>query len=96
VQLVRTQVASEPLGIGKPDLADEDARLVVGVGDLPPRAVDVVDRVAVLERVRLALAHLPELGIRLEQRRRVDAEAGRAAVEPEAEHVLVLGAHVGV
>ena len=36
VQLVRAQVAREPLGIGQPDLADEHARLVVAVGDRAP------------------------------------------------------------
>ena len=99
VQLVRPQVAREPLGVGQPDLADEHARLGVAVGDRAPAAVDVVQLVPVDERVLAGRARrvlLGELRILDEQRRRVDAHARDAAVEPEAQHVLVLEPDVGV
>ena len=95
VQLVRAEVAREPLGVGQPDLADEHARLGVAVGDRAPPAVDLVQLVPVDERVlagsavRLLLA---ELRVLHEQGGRVDPHAGDAAVEPEAQDVLVLGA----
>ena len=61
----------------------------VRVGDPPPGAVDVVDLVPVGRRVlpisRLAV-ELRQRGILGEERRRVDANAGDAAVEPEAQH----------
>ena len=70
----------------------------VRVGDRAPRAVDVVQLVAVFGGVRpgLLLADLGQVGVLDQQRRGVDAHARDAAVEPEPQDVLVLAAHVGV
>ena len=99
VQLVGPEVAGEALAVGQPDLADEHARRLVGVGDAPPAAVQVVQLVAVDERVvagRVDRVDLGQVGVLHRQGGRVDAHAGRAAVEPEAQHVLVLAPDVGV
>ena len=99
VQLVWPQVADEPLRVRHPDLAHEHARLGVGVGDRAPPAVDVVQLVPVGERVLAGGARrilLGEQRILDEQGRRVDAHARDAAVEPEAQHVLVLEPHLGM
>ena len=99
VQLVRAQVVGEALDVGEPELADEDARAVVAVGDRPPGAVDVVQLVAVDERVRHRLVaglEVREGRVLVEQRRGVDAHACGAAVEPEAQDVLVLALDVRV
>ena len=45
---------------------------------------------------RRASGDLGQRGVLDQQRRRVDADAGDAAVEPEPQDVLVLGADVGV
>ncbi len=99
VHLVRAQVPGEPLPVREPDLAHEHARLVVRVGDGAPAAVDVVQLVAVDVRVLARAGVVRDLGQRRvldELRRRVDADARGAAVEPEPQDVLVLAAHVGV
>ncbi len=99
VQLVRTQVAREPLGVGHPDLADQDPRLLVGVGDRAPPAIDLVQLVAVDEGMLAGAASgrlLGQVGVLDQQRGRVDPYAGDAALEPEAQDVLVLGPDVGV
>jgi hypothetical protein len=51
VQLVGPEVTGEALGVGQPDLADEQPRLVIVVRDGAPSAIDVVQLVAVHERV---------------------------------------------
>ena len=58
-----------------------------------------MELVAIGERMLARLAvrdDLGELGVLDQERGRVDADTGHAAVEPEAEDVLVLGPHVGV
>src|SRR5262249_7494959 len=53
VQLVRAKVEREPFGrVGQPHLTDERSRLLVAVGDASPGPVDLVDLIAVGERVR--------------------------------------------
>ena len=99
VHLVRAQVPREPLLVGEPDLADQHPRVGVGVGDRAPRPVDVVQLVAVEERVlagRVLATRVGERGVLDRHGGRVDAHAGHAAVEPEPQHVLVLAPHVGV
>ena len=72
----------------------------VGVGDRAPAAVDVVQLVAVVVSGARPGPARPgtsgSVGVLDQQRRRVDADAGDAAVEPEPQDVLVLAAHVGV
>ncbi len=104
VHLVGPQVAGEPLGVGHPHLADQDAGVGVGVRDPPPAAVDVVQVVPVDVRVRGhhrvgaggRVGQVGQLRVLGDQGGGVDPHPARAAVEPEAQHVLVLGPHVGV
>ncbi len=97
VQLVGSEVAGEALAVLEPHLADQRAGRIVGIGDRSPRAVDVVDLVAVDERVLDAARRvLDEVGqgwVLDRQRSRVDADSRRATVEPEAQDRLVLLAH---
>ena len=93
MEFVGAQITRKSFGVGQPDLADEHTRLRIAVGDRAPASVDVVQLVAIGERVLTGggvRQLLRELGILLQQSRRVDAHAGDAAVEPEAQNVLVL------
>ncbi len=95
VQLVGAQVAREALRVRHPHLADEDAPVLVG--DAAPGAVDVVEFVAVDVRVGVdALDVVGQRRVLRDEGRRVDAYARDAALEPEAQDVLVLLADVGV
>ncbi len=95
VQFVGAQVAGEALGVGEPDLADEHGAVLVGDG--PPAPVDVVELVTVDVGVRVAAGHeVRQQGVLGRQRGGVDAHAGHAALEPEAQDVLVLLADGGV
>ena len=99
VQLSRPQVAREALAVRQPDLADQDPVVRVALRDRAPRAVDLVQLVAVDVRVgvrRLCRVEVGQPAVLEEERSRVDADAGGAAVEPEAQHVLVLAPHVRV
>ena len=64
VELVGAQVAREALDVGQPDLADEHPGLVVAVGDRAPAAVDLVQLVAVGERMLARGGVRPLLGER--------------------------------
>ena len=99
VQFVRAQVAREPLRIGQPDLSDQYALFVEAVCDCAPGAVDLMQLVPIHERVltrRRIGRLLAERGILDEQRRRVDAHACDAAIEPKAQNVLVLDPDIEV
>ena len=99
VHLIRAQVPRESPGVGEPHLADQHARLVVAVRDRAPAAIDVVELVAVHERVvpvAVLELELGKHGVLHEERRRVDPDACDASVEPEAEDLLVLGPDVGM
>jgi hypothetical protein len=100
VQLARTQVAGHPLHVGQPHLADQDAVTGILPGEAAPGAVDVVDPVAVDERM---IASRRRAGLIVGQGRVLDQQGGgvypepvHPAVEPEAEDVLELGPHLGV
>ena len=99
VQLVRPQVAGETLDVLEPHLADQDTRAGIPVGDRPPRPIDVVELVAVVDGMgaRPGLGRdLRHVGVLDQQRGGVDADPGGAAIEPEAEDRFVLGTDVGV
>ena len=51
MQLVTAKVEREPLAVGQPDLADQDAVTRIAVGELAPLAIDVVHLVEVDERM---------------------------------------------
>ena len=103
VQLVRAQVLGEPLVARHPRLGDEHPRRIVVVGDPTPTPVDLVDRVLIPGRMRggvlragQPLAGVGQLRILGQAVRDVDAEPVDTPVEPEPQHVLELGAHLGV
>ncbi len=102
MHLVRAHVPRQPLGPVDPGLGDEHA-VVVGVHDSPPLAVDLVHAVLVPHRGRVVAAQQLLLGVPLGQALGldqrvgdVDAEAGNAAVQPEAQDVVELLADLRV
>ena len=100
VQLVGAQVRREALGAGDPRLADEDLRRVVGVRQIAPLPVDVVDLRPVPVRVVGAVRRRQDvLGVVADVGQvplldqavgDVDAEAVGAPVEPEPQDVQEL------
>jgi hypothetical protein len=109
VQLVGAGVAGQPLVRGDPRLGDEHPVAVVGVDDLPPLAVDLVDALLVPHRGAAVLGDLRgaahravvlgpvrQVGLLDHGVRDVDAEAVRAAVQPEPQRLGELLVHVGV
>ncbi len=97
VESIAAQVLGEPLDVGEPDLADQHARPRVRVGDGPPVAVDVVQLIPVGVGVlagRRVLGHLRQLGVLDQQGRGVDPHSADAAIEPEAQDLLVLAEDV--
>ena len=97
VQLARAHVPGQPHRIRDPDLADQHPRLVL-VRDRPPGPVDVVHvipvAVGVIRTGRHVGTDIGQVRVLGEQRRGVDPDAVRAAVEPEPQHVLELLPHV--
>ena len=93
------QVAGEPVDVLEPDLADQDAVPGIGVSDGRQRPVDVVELVAIVERMGAGHRVVRDLGQRRvldQQGGRIDPHAGGAPVEPEAQDRLVLGPDVRV
>ena len=106
VQLVGADVGGQRLVGAHPDLADEDPRRVVGVGDPAPLAPDLMHaRLVPLREVQdpaerhvqpVALAGARVPGSLDQSGGHIDAEAVDAPVEPEPQGRLEVRADVGV
>ena len=98
VQLVRARavIAGPGRDVEDVDLPQQHARWFEGVGQTAPVAVDLVRLRSVQGVNALASDVVAQLAILHQPVGDVDAEAGHAALEPEAKDALELGAHLRV
>src|SRR5450756_393528 len=99
VELVGPEIVGKAIDVRKPDLADQNSGVGIGIRQDAPAAVDLMQLVAVSVGMLAGTGRSGDLGqgrVLHEQHCRVDPDAGDAAVEPEAQHCLVLGPNVGV
>lgn len=108
MQLARTQIGGHPGRVHDEYLADEDTVTGIGVGQLPPHSIDLVDfglipGVGLLEVLVLgprhpapALRMVTKLLVLVEAVGHVDPKAVHPPVEPEAQDLVEVLVHLGV